>query len=181
MHLRYYFVNKLSSEQQLFKQTIQYFLDLKNLKTFLLIIRVEALLLCHNPSLPFCHDYECLIFREAVLSWTCTSPYMSYHDDDFEEDSIEEDIPDEAPLDVQVTNPGESSSQQSLAGFPDIEIDYSYENEKFDGGSDCDDNDNLELHGRGERMKLSMKPPEVLLRLYQKQIENAKEKKKVYD
>ncbi|XP_067941631.1 myosin heavy chain, cardiac muscle isoform-like [Watersipora subatra] len=98
-------------------------------------------------------------------------------DDDFENFSEEEfdellKTGNTDPIAVNVTSKSNGSiSQQS---FNENEFMDEFGNRNDDVNLLMDDSENeLELHGRGERMKLSRKPPEVLLRQYQHQIPNS--------
>ena len=92
------------------------------------------------------------------------------YDNDFESggSSIEEDILDETPFEVNVNMAG--GDAHSLHSETDVIGSEAAGHSQWD--SDDDGND-LELHGRGGRMKLSKKPPEVLLRQYRNNINSA--------
>jgi len=74
-------------------------------------------------------------------------------DDDFEAES-EEDV---APLEVNVSKNNQLLERQISEQPSSV-------------GDEESLTDEMELHGRGNRMKLSNKPPEALLRQYQYQI-----------
>lgn len=89
------------------------------------------------------------------------------YDNDFESDGDEE-IVDDTPFEVNVTNLAADNSLTPGAGIPtDSEAASASQWDSDDEGNE------LELHGRGGRMKLSKKPPEVLLRQYRNNIGSA--------
>lgn len=97
------------------------------------------------------------------------------YDHDFESagSDIEEDIIDETPFEVNVNMMGGGDGVSYLADSDTAGGEATGRDAQWD--SDEEGND-LELHGRAGRMKLSKKPPEVLLRQYRNNINNALER-----
>lgn len=123
-----------------------------------------------------------IIFIVILLG---TSMPYSGDEDDFEScsDNADNDIDLEydetnAPFEVNVT----SKNGKSKNIPKDSNIDYGYDDDKESADIDSQvDFDELEMHGHGSRMKLSKKPPEVLLRQYQHKVTSLIEDGQVSD
>lgn len=110
---------------------------------------------------------------------------MSFYSDDgnefdsFSEEEIDQDIGNKrTPLEVNVV-----SKTKINDGLEERTYGSKYGSSEDESsaikGDLLDSDDEIELHGKGDRMKLSKKPPEVLLRQYRQKISSCIEVKNV--
>lgn len=95
---------------------------------------------------------------------------MSYSDDEFDDDILEDIVNGIEKVDI-VTD-GDLIEPSVLSAEETQHID-SEDNDECASSGNFTKSMNLELHGKGSRMKLSKKPPEVLLRRYKEAISNS--------
>ena len=109
---------------------------------------------------------------------------MSYSDDengyveDFSEEEIYDDD-DEAVKDYDEQKKNNLFDVNSVSKTPGFSADRFEDVDLVDDSVVADSENEFELHGKGERMKLSTKTPDVLLRQYQHKISTCIQESKV--